>query len=417
MRLGRHLVFRRRKRNDGMMRGARPSAPDTLSASTDTGLAPPSASFAVRATRLGCVALAGLFLANCANDQVARRGGKSKEIGAFPQSKYGPASPRVVADGQDVPKGGGRQLIGKTYSVAGKRYTPYDKPIGYTAVGTASWYGEAFHGRKTANGEVYDRHGISAAHPTMPLPAYARVTNMLNNRSIIVRVNDRGPYHGGRVMDVSQKTAEALAFRHLGTARIKLEYLGQASLGGSDDKLLLATLRTDGQPAAIPGTSSRTMVASSAPVATGRSQSADLDEAQPEPVTSRPVAQSYATASAPAAQAYAPTGYATASAQPLRTIEPGTAVAASLVSASPTAGVPVRGVRLPPSRPFDLDTIANAGTPVLVPAVMRTTLPPSRATVASLFAAPDRTPTQRFSASHPLNRALQPQTLQPLSRN
>ncbi len=87
-------------------------------------------------------------------------------------------------------------MIGKTYTVAGKRYTPYDKPVGYTAVGTASWYGEAFHGRRTANGEVYDRHGISAAHPTMPLPAYARVTNMLNNRSIIVRVNDRGPYHG-----------------------------------------------------------------------------------------------------------------------------------------------------------------------------------------------------------------------------
>ena len=402
-----------------MMRGARPSAPDTLSASTDTGLAPPSASFAIRAARLGCVALAGLFLANCANDQVARRGGKSKEIGAFPQSKYGPASPRVVADGDNVPKGGGRQLIGKTYSVAGKRYTPYDKPVGYTAVGTASWYGEAFHGRRTANGEVYDRHGISAAHPTMPLPAYARVTNVLNNRSIIVRVNDRGPYHGGRVMDVSQQTAEALAFRHLGTARIKLEYLGQASLAGSDDKLLLATLRTDGQPAAIPGTSARTMVASAAPVASSRSPSANLDEAQPEPVAeaevSRPVAQTYGTAST--SRAYAPQSYSTASVEPLRTIDPGTPVAASLVSSSPAGGIPVRGVRLPPTRPFDLDTIANAGTPVLVPAVTRSTLPPTRATVASLFAAPDRAPTQRFSASHPLNRALQPQVLQPLSRN
>ncbi len=406
-----------------MMRGARPSAPDTLSAATDTGLAPPSSSIAIRAARLGCVALAGLFLANCANDQVARRG-KSKEIGAFPQSKYGPASPRVVADGEDVPKGGGRQLIGKTYSVAGKRYTPYDKPVGYTAVGTASWYGEAFHGRRTANGEVYDRQGISAAHPTMPLPAYARVTNMLNNRSIIVRVNDRGPYHGGRVMDVSQKTAEALAFRHLGTARIKLEYLGQASLAGSDDKLLLATLRTDGQPAAIPGTSARTMVASSAPVAAGRSPSADLNEAQPEPVISRPVAQSYSTASTSTsnsststAQAYVPQGYSTASVESVRTISPSTPVAASLVSISPVAGVPVRGAPMPPSRPFDLDTIANAGRPVLVPAVMRSTLPPSRGPVASLFAQPERAPTQRFAASHPLNRALVPQPLQPLSRN
>lgn len=403
-----------------MMRGARPSAPDSLSASTDSGLAPPSARLAISAARLGCVVLAGLFLANCANDQVARRG-KSKEIGAFPQSKYGPASPRVVAEGEEVPKGGGRQLIGKSYSVAGKRYTPYEKPLGYTAVGTASWYGEAFHGRRTANGEVYDRHGITAAHPTMPLPAYARVTNMLNNRSIIVRVNDRGPYHGGRLMDVSQQTAEALAFRHLGTARIKLEYLGQASLAGSDDKLLLATLRTDGQPAAIPGTSARTMVASNAPVGTSRSPSADLDEAQPqpaaEPVTSRPVAQTYSTASTPTAQAYAPASYATASTEAVRTIAPSTPVAASLVSTSPAGGIAVRGVKLPPSRPFDLDTIANAAKPVLVPAMMRSTLPPARGTVASLFAAPERAPTQRFSASHPLNRALQPQQLQPLSRN
>ncbi|KRE13920.1 hypothetical protein ASE63_18140 [Bosea sp. Root381] len=367
--------------------------------------------------RLGCVALAGVFLANCANDQVARRG-KSKEIGAFPSSKYGPASPRVVADGQDVPKGGGRQLIGKSYSVAGKRYTPYDKPVGYTRVGTASWYGEAFHGRRTANGEIYDRHGISAAHPTMPLPAYARVTNTLNQRSIIVRVNDRGPYHGGRVMDVSQKTAEALAFRHLGTARIKLEYLGQASLAGSDDNLLLATLRTDGQPAAIPGTSARTMVASSSAVGAGRSRSADLDEPQPEPVVetpvSRPAAQSYATASA--ARAYAPQGYSAASVETVRTISPAAPIAASLVSTAPSGGVPV-AAPLPPSRPFDLGGSARGARPLVVPAVTRAALPPHRTSVASLFAAPERAPAERFSSSHPLNRNLVPQPLQPLSRN
>lgn len=390
-----------------MTRRARSSAPDMTSATADQGSAPSPAPLAGRALRLGCVALAGLFLANCANDQVARRG-KSKEIGAFPSSKYGPASPRVVAEGQDVPKGGGRQMIGKTYTVAGKRYTPYDKPVGYTAVGTASWYGEAFHGRRTANGEVYDRHGISAAHPTMPLPAYARVTNMLNNRSIIVRVNDRGPYHGGRLMDVSQKTAEALAFRHLGTARVKLEYLGQASLAGSDDKLLLATLRTDGQPAAIPGTSARTMVASSAPVGTARSQSADLDDEQSDPAPApAPVVRAYAPA-VPAPQAASGFSTASDSSRPVfQTVSTG--------SAEPLGGVPVRGVKLPPSRPFDLDTIANAATPVVVPAAIRTTLPPSRSTIASLFAAPDRAPTERFAASHPLNRALVPQNLQPLS--
>jgi len=389
-----------------MIRGPRSSASAPLSASTEPGFASPPqdvvsrSSTATRVTRLGCVALAGLFLANCANDQVAKRG-RSKEIGAFSQAKYGPASPRVVAEGEEVPKGGGRQMIGKTYSVAGKRYTPYDKPLGFTAVGTASWYGEAFHGRRTANGEVYDRNGISAAHPTMPLPAYARVTNLLNSRSIIVRVNDRGPYHGNRLMDVSQRTADALAFRHLGTARIKLEYLGQASLGGSDDKLLLATLRTDGQPAAIPGTSAPTMVASTDSVATSRSRSADLQDTRPEPVIEQTVSQ-------PVAQAYAPS---------TRMIAPQPPIAATLVSTSSSVGVPVRGAPLPPNRPFDLDTIANAGTPVVVPARPRSAQILARTSVASLFTAPELAPTQRFAKTHPFNRDLAPQALQSLARN
>jgi rare lipoprotein A len=398
--------FRRRRRIDGMIRGKSSPAPETLADGTGTNsLSTP----ATRAVRIGCVALVGLFAANCAGNQVASRG-KSKEIGAFPQSKYGPASPRVVADGEEVPKGGGRQLIGKTYSVAGKRYTPYEKPVGYTAVGTASWYGEAFHGRRTANGEVYDRNGISAAHPTMPLPAYARVTNVLNNRSIIVRVNDRGPYHGGRVMDVSQRTAEALAFRHLGTARIKLEYLGQASLGGSDDKLLLATLRTDGTPAAIPGTSARTLVASSGPVATDRTASADLDDPRDDNVRQDTPRQPFLSQPAPppVAQAYA---------EPVRTIAPSAPVSASLVSNVPVAGTPVRGAPLPPNRPFDLDTIAGAGTPVHVRSLSSAPLPPARAHVASLFAAPERSPTDRFSKSHPLAQDLKPQVLQSLARN
>lgn len=385
-----------------MKRGS--SIPDTRSQAIDFGS---SCSASTRALRLGCVALAGLFLANCANDQVARRG-KSKEIGAFSHPKYGTASPRVVADGQDVPKGGGRQLVGKSYSIAGKRYTPYEKPVGYTAVGTASWYGEAFHGRRTANGEVYDRHGISAAHPTMPLPAYARVTNVLNNRSIIVRVNDRGPYHGGRIMDVSQRTADALAFRHLGTARIKLEYLGQASLAGSDDKLLLATLRTDGQPASIPGTSAPTMVAGASAVAPARFASANLDEAQSDPEP-EPIA---AQASQPLVQAYA---------APIRTVVPTAPAVAALtgqaVVSSASAGVTVRGAPMPPSRPFDLDTIANAGTPVLLRRAVATPTPRLRGHVASLFTAPERGPTQRFGKTHPLVQNLVAQPIQPLARN
>ncbi|MCO5093347.1 septal ring lytic transglycosylase RlpA family protein [Bosea sp. (in: a-proteobacteria)] len=359
----------------------------------------PASSCVPTVARLGCVVLAGLFAANCAGNQVAGR--RSKEIGAFPQAKYGTASPRVVAEGEDVPKGGGRQLIGKAYSVAGKRYVPFEKPVGYAQVGTASWYGEAFHGRRTANGEIYDRHSVSAAHPTMPLPAYARVTNLMNSRSIIVRVNDRGPFHGGRMMDLSQATADALAFRHLGTARIKMEYLGQASLAGSDDKLLLATLRTDGTPAPIPGTSARTMVASAEPVATTRTRSVDLDAppaAEPAPVAT------------PVVQAYAPP-------QP-RTITPSAPVVATLASAvsTPVEGPSLRTAPLPPNRPFDLDTIAGAARPVVMPATLRTTLPPPRANLASLFAAPEKGAAGRLAKTHPLNR-LAPQPLQPLARN
>ncbi|HEV7335669.1 MAG TPA: septal ring lytic transglycosylase RlpA family protein [Bosea sp. (in: a-proteobacteria)] len=353
------------------------------------------------AARLGCVVVAGVFLANCANDGVARRG-KSKEIGAFPSSKYGPASARVVEEGQPVPKGGGRQLIGRSYTVAGKRYTPFDKQVGHTLVGTASWYGEAFHGRRTANGEVYDRHGISAAHPTMPLPAYARVTNVVNNRSIIVRVNDRGPFHGGRVMDVSQRTAEALAFRHLGTARVKVEYLGQASLGGSDDRLLLASLRTDGQPASIPGQSSRSLVAGNTQIDLGSDTEDQRPQPAPVPVRAAPVSQ-------PVVQAYAEQPQRAPLQSPIQVTTVSTG----------GDGVPMRGVRLPPERPFDLDTIANASkpVPVLRPAVMTSASSVPRTSVASLFAAPEKAPSARFASGHPLASGVKPQILQPLARN
>ena len=90
----------------------------------------------------------------------------------------------------------------------------------------ASWYGAAFHGRRTANGEIYDMASLSAAHPTMPLPSYARVTNLGNGYSVVVRVNDRGPYHAGRVTDVSSRVADILDMKAMGTARVKIDYVG-----------------------------------------------------------------------------------------------------------------------------------------------------------------------------------------------
>jgi rare lipoprotein A len=162
--------------------------------------------------------------------------------------------------GQPVPKGGGTYRVGNPYVVGGRTYVP-EENNGYRAEGLASWYGEDFHGRLTANGEVYDMNSISAAHPTLPIPSYARVTNLANNRSIIVRVNDRGPFKGNRLIDLSVKTAKLLDFHGDGLARVRVEYVGRASLDGSDDRTLLATLR-EGQPAPAP---SAVMLASAKP--------------------------------------------------------------------------------------------------------------------------------------------------------
>jgi rare lipoprotein A len=140
--------------------------------------------------------------------------------------------------------------VGKPYTVAGRVYVP-EEDVNYHEVGLASWYGEDFHGRLTANGEAFDMGSLSAAHPTLPMPCYARVTNLGNGKSLIVRVNDRGPYHGNRVMDVSSRAAELLEFKSSGVARVRVEYVARAPLEGSDERQLLATLRS-GVPAPSP---------------------------------------------------------------------------------------------------------------------------------------------------------------------
>ena len=169
-------------------------------------------------------------------------------------------SERVIAEDDPVPKGGGNYHVGKPYNINGRTYVPNENSS-YRAEGIASWYGPDFHGRLTANGEVFDMHAISAAHPTMPLPSYARVTNLDNKRSIIVRVNDRGPYARNRIVDLSIGTAKALGFYGHGLARVRVEYVGRAPLAGSDDQMLLATLR-EGSPAPAP---SKVMLASAKP--------------------------------------------------------------------------------------------------------------------------------------------------------
>ncbi len=195
-----------------------------------------------RAARSVAVVGACLALANCAS---------SGKFASRVDPKYGvSSSPRVVADGEPVPKGGGTYRVGKPYMVAGRMYVP-EEDVNYREDGLASWYGDDFHGRLTANGEVFDMDSLSAAHPTLPMPSYARVTNLANGKSLIVRINDRGPYHGNRLIDVSNKAAELLEFKSNGVARVRVEYVGRAPLEGSDDRQLMATLRT-GVPAPSP---------------------------------------------------------------------------------------------------------------------------------------------------------------------
>jgi len=165
--------------------------------------------------------------------------------------RYGvSSSARMIEPGQPIPKGGGTYRIGSPYSIGGRAYVPAENPH-YRAEGVASWYGEDFHGRLTANGEIFDMNSMSAAHTTLPMPSYVRVTNISNNKSVIVRVNDRGPYHADRVIDVSVKAATLLGFYGSGLAPVRVEYVGKAPLEGSDDNLLIATLR-DGEPAPPP---------------------------------------------------------------------------------------------------------------------------------------------------------------------
>lgn len=132
-----------------------------------------------------------------------------------------------------LPKGGGSRKIGKPYKIAGRWYTPHEDPT-YNRVGIASWYGSDFHGRLTANGEIYDMNALTAAHKTLPLPSYAYVTNPKNNRTVLVRINDRGPYAGNRIIDLSRATARALGLEQKGVGQVRVQFAGPAPLDGND---------------------------------------------------------------------------------------------------------------------------------------------------------------------------------------
>jgi rare lipoprotein A len=296
-----------------------------------------------RALRLGQLAVAVAACALLANCSAGNR----------IDPKYGvSASARVVEPGQPVPKGGGVYRVGKPYTVAGRTYVP-EEDTNYVAEGMASWYGDDFHGRYTANGEIFDMNSISAAHPTLPLPSYARVTNLRNHRSIIVRINDRGPYAHNRIIDLSVKTAQLLGFYGHGLAKVKVEYVGRAPLAGSDDRKLMATLRDGDQPANRHQKQAPVMVASAGDFA-------------PTYFDARPMSKVPSPPERPFAEEGANTVEADAA-------EPRTDAAAERAPAS----VGRTSVRAPERAPVSTPTVVARAMPPAAPAAERLTSPVS----------------------------------------
>lgn len=188
--------------------------------------------FADRAQRAAILLGASTLLAACSQTPTNPATGVTRDL--FTEAEYGvSSSPRVVTHSGPVRKGGGRLKLGSPYKVAGRWYVPRDEP-GYDRQGVGSWYGADFHGRKTANGEIFDKNALTAAHPTLPLPSYAYVTNLRNGRTVMVRINDRGPYVSGRIIDLSHASARAIGYDAQGHAPVRVRYAGRAPLNGDD---------------------------------------------------------------------------------------------------------------------------------------------------------------------------------------
>ena len=195
-----------------------------------------------------------------------------------------------------VPPNAGVYKIGKPYQIGDTWYYPREQPD-YDETGIASWYGPTFYGHRTANGEIYTAQDLTAAHRTLPLPVNVRVTNLDNGKSLIVRVNDRGPFAKGRIIDLSERAAELLGYKARGTARVRVTYVGRADMEG-------------GGP---PPDETPPEVASAVPAApTGRVAAAALDAlpgtAVAPPVSSAPLPAPSAVPTADAAVATQPTG-------------------------------------------------------------------------------------------------------------
>ena len=242
-------------------------------------------------SKLAVVLLAvGLALAGCSSKPE-----KKASLDPF----AGTGSPRWTGKGEP-PWGGGRNHVGKPYQVAGRWFTPKVQP-NYDKEGPASWYGEAFNHRKTSNGEWFDMTRLTAAHPTLPLPSYAKVTNLDNGKDVIVRINDRGPFVGPRIIDLSKQTAEVLDFKNRGKANVRVQYIGPAPLNDNGRHLMAMNTELDR------GTSLNRMIAA-ADRRRGGSQVPDVMVAEAKPKKKKIVADVETVAYAPPETVQTPDG-------------------------------------------------------------------------------------------------------------
>jgi rare lipoprotein A len=191
-----------------------------------------------RAARGGTAVLVLFVLGACAQTQLAVH--TIKEV-----QKRGAGQETAGVAPNGVPIGpGGTYKVGNPYVIKGVRYFP-EIDGDYDETGVASWYGPGFHTKTTANGETYDQNDLTAAHKTLPMPSYVRVTNLENGRAIVLRVNDRGPYAHGRVIDVSKRAAQLLGFEGQGTAKVRVRIVDQGTSGFVADKPVTTQVERD----------------------------------------------------------------------------------------------------------------------------------------------------------------------------
>ncbi len=186
-------------------------------------------------------AAATLALAGCSSGPSAHAKTASPAVAAKGGGYYlddGPEAnppPNLDAIPDAVPRNEPlHRFANRTYVALGNTYTPQTERRAYREEGMASWYGRRFHGKKTASGELYDMYAMTAAHPTLPIPSFARVTSIVNGRSVVVRINDRGPFHSKRLIDLSYAAAHKLGYLSQGSARVRVESIDPAA-GGTQD--------------------------------------------------------------------------------------------------------------------------------------------------------------------------------------